>query len=147
LKTVPNLDHHFVDTVLGHAKRLARLEGWAQAQPPMDICAPFPGPIATATTPRFYFPSGSPVVPSGSNLVMGLVATLDTAGSSDTTVQLLKNGSAVSGSSTTLGSGVNSVTTPVIVMFDGPYTDYLQVEITAAGTGAAGLNVHVQWRH
>lgn len=107
---------------------------------PDDILFSGPGAVQVATSPRFYFRDGG-------GYVVGLVATLDTAGSSNTVLTLLKNGSSVSGSSTTLGSGVHAVTTTLTApgtAFSGPYTDYLQVNVTTAGTSAAGLVVHVQ---
>lgn len=79
---------------------------------------------------------------SGGNIT-GIALLLTTAGTSTTTAQLRKNGSVI-GSTGSLTTGQNTMT-PVIfttpVAFGGPFTDYLQAEITAIGTGAAGLTV------
>ena len=80
-------------------------------------------------------------VGSVTNLV-GLILQLEVAGTSTTTVQVRKNGSVV-GSSLSLGSGVhwNGQTMSIACTPDTPSTqgDYWQVEVTAAGTGAAQL--------
>ena len=67
-------------------------------------------------------------------------ATLDTPGSSTTTVVVKKNGSTVA--TLTLASGIYHQTNlPVDVSLS--TTDYLTVETTAAGTGAKNLNVQM----
>ena len=75
-----------------------------------------------------------------------LYVTLKTAGSSTTTVRVLKNGSLI-GSAVSFGSG--STTDQAVSLSDTAFTadaDELQFDITAAGTGARGLVPSVRYR-
>lgn len=65
---------------------------------------------------------------------------LDTAGSSTTTVQILKNG-VVQGSAMSLGSGVTQKFVAISIQCS--RGDYIQVQVTAAGTGADGLVIEL----
>lgn len=79
----------------------------------------------------------------GGGNIIGIALLLTTVGTSTTTAQLRKNGSVI-GISASLASASTS-TGPILfaasVAFGGPMTDYLQAELTAIGTGAAGLTV------
>lgn len=71
----------------------------------------------------------------------GFYATLNTAGTTTTTVVAKRNGSAISGASVSFGSG----DTYKVVQLAAPQRfdlgDTLRWEVTAAGTGAVGLGV------
>lgn len=76
--------------------------------------------------------------PEFSGRLSEAVVTLTTAGTSTTTVAVRVNGSSVG--SVNLGSGVTRAVLDLAVDVD-PATDLISVEITAAGSGAAGLVV------
>lgn len=73
--------------------------------------------------------------------VVGGVARLTTAGTTDTVVELLLNGTTIV--TWTLGSGVDRVEEAITAELLTAETDYLTVEVTTAGTGAAGLVIEV----
>lgn len=89
------------------------------------------GAVSVTTSPRYYPPEDI--------VIASFAVMLKTAGSTTTTVRLLRNGTAITGSSVNLVSSDNFQ----IVEFAGvslaANADYLQVDVTAAGTGAAGL--------
>jgi hypothetical protein len=104
--------------------------GLLRATDPFDIIFDLPGAVTASTSP--------PVTPKNTFRVTGLSATLGTAGSSDTTVELLKDGSVVA--SVTLGSGATyghaAISPPVTFV---GRTDRFAVAVSTAGTGAADL--------
>ncbi|MEJ7763890.1 MAG: hypothetical protein WKF86_00175 [Acidimicrobiales bacterium] len=69
----------------------------------------------------------------------GLLTTAATSG--PTTFRLLRNGSPVTGASVTIAAGAFSGPATFDQTFTGPEADYAQTELTAVGTGAAGLTV------
>ena len=75
-----------------------------------------------------------------------IVAGLSVTGSTTTTVRVNKNGTVVSTSNIDLASAVssNSITTPTLTATTFTEWDTYTVDITAAGTGAAGLKVYFE---
>lgn len=99
--------------------------------PPFSLA----GIMRVSVSPRYY----SPVVVR----LTKLVVSLGTAGTTTTTVELRKNGGAIA--SVSLGAGETFATT---ALSDGMVNDldYLQVAVTAAGSGAEDLDVQVRCR-
>lgn len=99
------------------------------------------GTVAVVTgTARFRFPAAATLV--------GASMALNTAGSSSTTVVIKKNGVALTwASALTLASSATGLAEQAI---SGTATvaagDYLTVDVTAAGTGAADLSVFVRYQ-
>lgn len=89
--------------------------------------------VSVASSPRWY--------PARTATLEEVVASLDTAGSSNTVVTVYVNGG--SQGTITLGSGVNknSATFNDVLVAD---TDWLTVGVTTAGTGAAKLTVQAR---
>lgn len=87
---------------------------------------------ATTGTHRFY-------VAAAGNIVMSK-ASLGTAGSTATTVVVKKNGTTAH--TLTIASGTNVITNNTVVAVAA--NDYITVDVTAAGTGAADLSVLVR---
>jgi hypothetical protein len=87
------------------------------------------GSLATTTSGRWYPPTYI--------RVMRLLASLESPGAGDTVVNLLKNGALAA--SVTIPAGQNKAAAAVSVIYLGPETDYMQMQIETAGTGAAGL--------
>lgn len=96
---------------------------------------PFPqsGGVFLATSNKWYPPT--------TLTVSRLFASLTTVGSTATTLRLLRNGAQVA--TLTLATGVATGGVALSQAYTGPETDFMQVEVTAAGTSAAGLNVQV----
>jgi hypothetical protein len=91
--------------------------------------------VATVTSARVY--------PKNTFYVIGLAVSLATAGTTTTTVAVLKNGSSLG--SVSLGSGVhygytgdgtNAAITATVI---NGRTDYYQIQITAVGSGSSDL--------
>lgn len=111
---------------------------------------PWPASGAGGGLPRFSLPGLVYVSTSGrdypeaTRTFTRIFASLKVASSSgSTTVRLLRNGSVVSGTTVSLGVGVLTVGASFSQAFTGPETDYMQVEVTAAGVGASDLVVQV----
>lgn len=101
---------------------------------PESIPYSYSGTLAASTSP--------PVTPRESLAVTGFSATLATAGTTTTTVELLINGNAVA--TLNLGSGVTyAYTTFEAVPVIGRAGHYA-VSVTAAGTGAANLGGEIE---
>lgn len=102
-------------------------------KPPTAPIGPFsiPGSVIVATSGRYY--------PPRNVLALRMIASLAVAGSSDTTVQLMRNDVVIA--TATLAAGEVYVEETVNVTFG--ITDYATVQTTAAGTDATGLVVQV----
>lgn len=101
-----------------------------------DLVFSLPGPVTPSTSPRFR-----------SRLhyrIDSWIASLDTAGSTTTTLWVLRSG--VRTVKIELGSGVNEVEVPRYTLLD-KGTDYVQVEVETPGTGATDLTVQGLVRH
>ncbi len=90
-----------------------------------------PGPVIVAVSGKYYPPTNV--------LALRMIASLTTAGSTDTTVVLYRND--VSVATVTIPSGGGLFAVDVNVTFGA--NDYATVECTAAGTGAEGLVVQI----
>ena len=141
MRTVPSLDRHLVTTLTGYASRILRIENWAAMQAPADVPFSGNGAVQAVTSNPFLFPSAGYIV--------GAWAALGTAGSTGTTLQLNLNGSLITGSSFSLAASAtsNSVSLTAPGQAVVAYSDVLTVVVTAAGTGAQNLTVHVQVRY
>ncbi len=109
-----------------------------------------PGDMGASGNPRFSLPGLVYVSTSGrdypeeSRTFTRIFVSLKVASTSGTTtVRLLRNGSAVSGTTVSLGVGVFTNGATFSQAFTGPETDYMQVELTAAGVTASDLVVQV----
>lgn len=101
--------------------------GSAGGPPPFSL----PGAVALSTSGRWYPPS---------TLTVGrLFASLTTAGTTATTVAFLRNG--VSVTTVTIAAGALTVAGALSQVFTGPEVDHMQMQVTAAGTGALNLTV------
>ena len=129
--------------VLSHHRRLLeqeRKDRTASSTADMEVI-PFGvgGAVATGKTPKTWPPFSATGV--------GAILSLETASSSGSvTARLLKNGSAVTNSSISLAA---SATASGLVYFAVSWvklTDYFQMEVTAAGTGASLLNYDLYFR-
>lgn len=101
-----------------------------------DLTFTLPGPLSQTTSPRFR---------SRMHYRVDLwIASLDTAGSTTTTLWVLRSG--VRTVKIELGSGVNEVEVPRYVLLD-KGVDYVQVEIETVGAGAKDLTVQGLLRH
>lgn len=101
-----------------------------------DLTFSLPGPLTETTSPRFR-----------SRMhyrVDQWIASLNTAGSSTTSLWVLRSG--VRTVQIELGAGVNEVEVSRYVLLD-KGVDYVQIEIETAGAGAADLTVQGQMRH
>lgn len=96
------------------------------------------GTVIVTTTPPEYPPFTATVV--------GVRVSLGTAGTTTTTARILKNGTAVTDSSVSLTSGETDSGRLYFPMGWVKNTDYLELEVTAAGTGAANLNYALYYR-
>lgn len=81
--------------------------------------------------------------PPATITVVSYIASLDTAGSTTSTIIVKRNGSTVKTISMTSGEQFEA---GELVLAVNP-EDYLQVEITVAGTGAVGLDVQLRYQH
>ena len=97
---------------------------------PADIVFSLPGAVTVSTSP--------PVTPRDTINAVGLSVTLGTAGSTTTTVELLKNGSTVATVNLGAGATYGTATFTAAVTFTAR-TDTYAISVTAAGTGAADL--------
>jgi hypothetical protein len=129
-------------------KRMANgtLGGTSESAMPPRLVLP-PKPKAATAPMTFSQLSGSAVTvgasgryaPPHSLLALSLIASVTTAGSSDTVVDLLRNDVVVATVTLQAGSGRDSA---IVDVSFGP-TDYATVACTAAGAGAVGLVVQV----
>lgn len=101
-------------------------EGGTLEAPPFSLAS-----LALSTSDRYYPPTATRVI--------RLVASLKTAGSSPTSLYLLKNGAQTQGLTIPASDNIEAV--DCSVPYSGPEQDYMQVQVTAVGTGAAGLTV------
>lgn len=90
--------------------------------------------VSVSTSPRYYF-----AVPGAQ--VFEVAVSLGTAGSSTTTVTVMKNGNVIA--TVTLAAGATFKLTKVTSDFTGNQ-DALTVAVTGAGTGALDLDVQVR---
>lgn len=98
-----------------------------------EIVTGFSGPLAAASSGRYYAPKTGTTVTA--------TCSLTTAGTSNTVFTVKKNG--VSIGTVTLGSGVNKLGSVIATPFTLD-TDYFTVELTTAGAGAAGATIQMR---
>lgn len=111
------------------------IERWASGlSGVMSIPYVFTGSLTASTSP--------PVTPYQNLVISGLSATLGTAGSSSTTVQLLIDGSVVA--SVTVPAGVTYNYTSGLVIPVRSRTDNYAISISSAGSGAANLGGEIE---
>lgn len=106
----------------------------------VDVPFNIHGPLVDATTdvksPPHYLPG------VGGTLDQ-VIASLATAGTSTTTVRIFKNGVQLA-TTISLASGVDKTIVDFDDWFDGD-EDSIQVDLSAIGTGAVGLNVQLRF--
>jgi hypothetical protein len=89
----------------------------------------FTGQLSTTTSGRWYPPTYVRVT--------RFLASLGAPGSTATTVKMLKNGGVVG--TVIIPAGQNKAAVTVSVIYLGPETDYMQMQVESAGVGAADL--------
>lgn len=113
-------------------RQIKRLE---KQMRPSELTFVFPGPLLTTTSPKKRSPE--------SRRYRSVVFDLVTAGTTDTVVRLLKNGSAL-GSDYTIPASVLFMEARLSVSIQ-PRNDYLQARIVTPGTSAQSLTIDL-WR-
>lgn len=125
-------------TVKSILKRLdaleRRLSNLARRRVVRDI--PFTVEVVSASTSQPYY------LPEPGGVVFEIVLSLRTPGTTDTTIDLLKNGNVVATVTIAAGSSVK-IQGSLAVDYNGNQ-DRMNVEITAPGSGALGLDVQVR---
>jgi hypothetical protein len=120
------------------ARRVAELPRGTvlETTPLHDLPFSYAGPVAASTSPRWYAPRALTIV--------NVFGSLGTDGAGTTTVNVKRNGTTVATLSFASGAHTASdttITTPGMTAD----TDYLEVEVTAVGTGAEDLDVQVRY--
>lgn len=101
-----------------------------------DVPFSFAGELFASESPRYYSPN------AGLYLVQ-LWASLGTPGTSNTVVEVRKNGAAIA--TLTFGSGVQLKRTALQEIIQ-TGVDYLTMAVTGVGTGARDLDVQARFR-
>lgn len=127
------------DVARAHSERLYKLERRTDTPtgptPHREIVFSFYGALLPSTSGPWSHPDGATIA--------SVVAQLGTAGTSTTTVRLLRNGAAIA--TLSLPSGSLRKETFLAGIAAGT-EDRLQAEITSTGSGASSLTVQVGFR-
>jgi len=127
-----------VSKLLERVTRLERRLGSLEQRiglPELDFS--FAGVLFVAASPRWYCRLGRTTITE-------IVASVATPGTTTTTVAVKVNGTTTA-ATINLTAGVAHITVAATVLLG--VDDYLTCSVTAAGTGAADLNIQVRFRY
>lgn len=122
----------------GFERRLAIIERRIRTPPTFptetELIFSLPGVVLVSTSPKAYLRADSRLV--------NIVCSLGTTGTSTTTVQIKKNGSTIATVTLTSGVGFSRIRAGETFIAD---SDAVTVNVSGAGTGAAGLIVQLRF--